>query len=114
MVVYWTFGSVFIVMDLFKWPKWSQKYKVQPGTNEDFDLKALLPVIFFHSLMQCILISLLIFEKKLVRRVVLNQIFCNIPVMTATYFIRKSRGLPDIATLPTLNKVYKFMILKFE
>ena len=41
MVAYWTFGSIFIVMDLFKWPKWSQKYKVQPGTNEDFDFTKL-------------------------------------------------------------------------
>ena len=39
--VFWIFGSMFIVLDLFKWPKWTQKYKMQPGTNKDFDLKTL-------------------------------------------------------------------------
>ena len=36
---------------------------------------------------------------------VFNQIVCNIPMMTAVYFIMQSRGLPDVETLPTLNKV---------
>ena len=46
--LYWILGLAFLAIDVFKWPKWTQKYKVQPGTNEIIDKKRLFTIIIFY------------------------------------------------------------------
>jgi len=44
VILYWTLGLAFVALDVFNWPRWIRKYKVQPGTNEPADTKRVLEV----------------------------------------------------------------------
>ena len=55
LVVYWTVGTLYLLLDVFNRPQFLRKYKVQPGTNEPVELHRLGPVInhfFFISISQ--------------------------------------------------------------
>ena len=41
LFLYWTFGMIYVFLDVFNWPKSFRKYKVQPGTNEPVDKRKL-------------------------------------------------------------------------
>lgn len=43
-LVYWFFGSLYILMDLTNKPTILRRYKTQPGTNEPVDKKKLAKV----------------------------------------------------------------------
>jgi methylsterol monooxygenase len=42
IAVYWTFGSLYTLLDITNKPAVLRKYKVQPGTNEPVETKRLM------------------------------------------------------------------------
>ena len=42
--LYWTLGSIYLLMNLTGFPKCMRQYKTQPGTNEPIDRKRLFGV----------------------------------------------------------------------
>lgn len=52
LVVYWTVGTLYLLLDVFNRPQFLRKYKVQPGTNEPVELHRLGPVINHFFLYQ--------------------------------------------------------------
>ena len=45
IVVYWTFGAIYTLLDITNKPAVLRRYKIQPGTNEPVDTKRLMKVI---------------------------------------------------------------------
>ena len=52
ITLYWTFGTLYVLMDLFGWPQWMRKYKLQPGTNEPVDQGRLVSVTLVFMAIQ--------------------------------------------------------------
>ena len=44
VLLYWTVGPLYILLDIFNGPQWLRKYKIQPGTNEPVDMNRLMRV----------------------------------------------------------------------
>lgn len=81
---YWFIGGIFLFFDLTEWPKSFQKYKVQQGTNEPIDKKMLWATI------------------KIVLR---NQIFITLPLLFASYWVKKSKGITmNLFAVPTFER----------
>lgn len=40
-IPFWSFGILFMFVDYYNWPRWTRKYKLQPGTHEPVDLNRL-------------------------------------------------------------------------
>ena len=40
-IPFWSFGFMFMFVDYYNWPRWTRKYKLQPGTHEPLDLNRL-------------------------------------------------------------------------
>lgn len=102
--VYWALGLAFVPLDIFNWPKWTRKYKVQPGTNEPVDTQRLLSVCF---------VIVLVYETNLIDRnlylqaagqVLFNQIVVGLPLSVVGYYLNRGS---DIATLPTFKRVFR-------
>ncbi|XP_065342993.1 fatty acid hydroxylase domain-containing protein 2-like [Cloeon dipterum] len=91
MAIYWGLGFGYILMDLSKWPKFLQKYKIRPGTNEPFDVSK-----FIRGVLQSLF----------------NQIVVGIPVAYFAYKLMLWRGMPPIRVLPTFQRLL-FDLLAF-
>lgn len=84
MLVYWTVGGIFTLLDLFNKPEALRRYKTQPGTNEPVDKEKL---------------------KKVIYQVLFNQIVVGIPFSYLSYLLVQWRGVPPIRELPTFHWV---------
>ncbi|KAF2881732.1 hypothetical protein ILUMI_24429 [Ignelater luminosus] len=84
VVVYWSLGLVFTLLDIFNKPSGVMKYKVQPGMNEPVDTKKLLKVI-----------GLVLF----------NQFVTPLPIGAFKYKAMQWRGYPSFRELPTFHWV---------
>lgn len=82
--VYWSFGSLFLLMDLTGLPAVFRKYKVQPGTNEPVNIKKLF---------------------KLVAVVHFNQLLLGPASMWVAYYLMQWRGFDATPSLPTFHYV---------
>lgn len=47
LVVYWTFGGIYTILDVTNKPDALRRYKIQPGTNEPVKTKRLIEVGLF-------------------------------------------------------------------
>lgn len=107
---YWIVGSIYIFMDFLNYPRWTRKYKIQPGTNEPVDTNKLLTVgyniqarvnkaraylnnFFFLA---CFLLM------QAIGNVLFNQIILGIPITMLCFWIAPN---PAIYTLPSINRV---------
>lgn len=69
---YWFFGGMFVLLDITLWPRFLRKYKIQAGANEPIDQKDLM---------------------KIIRVILINQIFISVPLSYIGYMIKQSRGI---------------------
>lgn len=83
-LVYWTFGSLYIFLDITNRPKFLRKYKVQPETNEPVDRQRLIYVI---------------------KTVLINQFLVGVPLTVLSYRAMTSRGFAPIRQLPSFPSV---------
>jgi len=85
LVVYWTVGTLYLLLDVFNRPQFLRKYKVQPGTNEPVELHRLGPVF---------------------GRVIFNQICLGIPTLMVGYkAIKYVNWVQPVHILPNLPRV---------
>lgn len=83
-VVYWLFGGIYTILDVTNRPAGLRRYKIQPGTNEPVDTRALLKVIV---------------------QVLFNQVVVGLPVVYLSYYLMEWRGYPQVRELPTFHWV---------
>lgn len=83
-LIYWVFGAIYTLMDIFNRPKFLRRYKIQPNTNEPVDTKKLIKVIM---------------------SVICNQIFVGIPFAIFSFYAMKLRGMQPVHELPTFHYV---------
>ena len=83
-VVYWLFGGIYTLLDITNRPVALRRYKIQPGTNEPVDSKALM---------------------KVIAQVLFNQIVVGLPVVYCSYHLMLWRGFPPVRELPTFHWV---------
>lgn len=102
--VYWILGLAFVPLDLYNWPKWTRKYKVQPGTNEPVDTQRLLSVCFVILLVYENLTdwNFEIFLPQAAGQVLFNQFAVSLPLSVVGYYLKRGS---DVATLPTFSRV---------
>lgn len=93
LTVFFTIGSIYAYVDRTNWPKWTRKYKVQPGTNEPVD-----PAKF----------------RKMIKTVVFNMVVLNFFGLVFSHYLYKWRqeAFPplfysswDIKSLPEFHWV---------
>ncbi|XP_047111439.1 fatty acid hydroxylase domain-containing protein 2 isoform X1 [Schistocerca piceifrons] len=84
IVVYWTFGGIYTILDITNKPSVIRRYKIQPGTNEPVDTKRLMKVIGW---------------------VVFNQVVVGLPTAFLSYLLMQWRGFPSLRELPTFHWV---------
>lgn len=83
-VVYWVVGGIYTFLDVTNRPAALRRYKIQPGTNEPVDTRALCKVIV---------------------QVLFNQIVVGLPVIYMSYYLMEWRGYPPVRELPTFHWV---------
>ena len=44
MVTYWLFGFLYLLVDIYQWPRWLYACKIQPEANNSIQFSKLLPV----------------------------------------------------------------------
>ncbi|XP_045032888.1 fatty acid hydroxylase domain-containing protein 2 [Daphnia magna] len=92
-VPFWSVGGMFMFMDYFNWPKWTRKYKIQPGINEPIDLNKLI---------------------ETVKVVLINQWAIANPLLLVSYLLKKmTNTMPGIYELPTLERFLIEMTVLF-
>ncbi|XP_015600620.1 fatty acid hydroxylase domain-containing protein 2 isoform X2 [Cephus cinctus] len=84
LVVYWTFGGIYTILDITNRPAALRRYKIQPGTNEPVDTRDLF---------------------KVIGQVLFNQIVVGLPFAYCSYRFMKWRGYPSVRELPTFHWV---------
>lgn len=84
-LTYWVFGGIYIILDMTLKPEFLRKYKIQDQTNEPLDKKLLM---------------------KVVKVVLFNQIFINVPFAYIGYLIKKSKGFNELLKdVPNFDRV---------
>lgn len=81
-VVYWLFGGIYTILDITNRPSALRRYKIQPGTNEPVDRRALF---------------------KVIAQVLFNQFVVGLPVVYCSYLLMEWRGYPPMRELPTFH-----------
>lgn len=102
MLVYWSLGSVYTLLDLTNWPQFVRKYKVQPGTNEPVEGNKLIKVSFKYTILSSALIN---YYLQGILTGIFNQIVVGIPVSYLAFSVMKWRGMPPARELPTFHRV---------
>ncbi|XP_046641130.1 fatty acid hydroxylase domain-containing protein 2-like [Daphnia pulicaria] len=83
-IPFWSFGILFMFVDYYNWPRWTRKYKLQPGTHEPVDLNRL---------------------KETIQVVLINQWSVSFPLLISSYFMKKfTNTMPVIDDLPSLQR----------
>jgi fatty acid hydroxylase domain-containing protein 2 len=83
-LLYWLIGFTFLFFDLTNKPVCIRRYKIQPGTNEPVDR---------HRL------------YKVLMQVAFNECIVGLVMAMNGFKMLEARGLPDIRTLPTFQRV---------
>lgn len=84
IVLYWTVGALFIILDVTNKPEFFRKYKTQPEAHVPLDKWKL----FTASL-----------------RVLFNQTFVGIPYSYVLFELSKVVGMPDLRVVPSFPKL---------
>jgi len=86
VLLYWTVGPLYILLDIFNGPQWLRKYKIQPGTNEPVDMNRLMRVI---------------------GQVLFNQIVLGTPTVWLAYLwgIKPLGRMQPVHVLPDFSRV---------
>ena len=104
MALYWTIGSVYIIMDWLNWPQWLRKYKVQPGTNQPVDTRQLFNVIYIF-VKYYIILNYNIHSSQVIGQALFNQI-CVGFFSASLYWLVRPKELDIIhCQLPSLPRV---------
>ncbi|XP_068220553.1 fatty acid hydroxylase domain-containing protein 2-like [Palaemon carinicauda] len=82
--VYWGVGTLYLLLDVTSLHSFAKRYKMQPGTNEPPQFRALLKTFGLVSF---------------------NQIFAGVPFMSAGYYLLQVRGYDRSQQLPTFHWV---------
>lgn len=93
LFLHWILALLFLYVDLTGRPKWILKYKVQ-------DQKASYPVDKQRM-------------KAVIKQVIFNHLFVQIPGVTLHTLLRESRGYDSSRTLPTFNRFVVDFIVFF-
>ncbi|XP_057376840.1 fatty acid hydroxylase domain-containing protein 2-like isoform X1 [Daphnia carinata] len=85
-IPFWSGGLFFMFLDYYNWPKWTRKYKLQPGTHEPIDLNRL---------------------KETIKVVLINQWSVSVPLLVFSYFLKKmTNTMPVFGELPSLQRFF--------
>jgi fatty acid hydroxylase domain-containing protein 2 len=84
IILYWSVGFLFIIMDITNKPSFFRKYKTQPEAHVPLDLSK-----FFTASMRC----------------VFNQTIVGIPVSMGLYRLSQAVGTPGLRETPTFAKL---------
>lgn len=84
IILYWTVGALFIVMDITNKPSFFRKYKTQPEEHLPLNKGK-----FFKASLRCLF----------------NQTVVGIPVTYFFYYLGKTAGLLNIRDVPTFQKL---------
>lgn len=85
IIVYWTFGGLFTLMDVTLSPKALRRYKVQPQTNEPVDKAKLIDAL---------------------KVVLFNQFIVQIPLAYVAYLLKKLKGFQEnFREVPSFERV---------
>lgn len=84
MILYWTIGSLYTMLDVTNRPAFMRRFKVQPGTNEPVDKDRL---------------------RRVIRQVIFNQIFTGLPMLYVLYHTLSPQTPELIRKLPTFTTV---------
>lgn len=106
ILLFWSVGLLYLIIDIFAWPKWMARYKVQPKAILDKKmLRSVRPSInsqgklFFlnwHRYSQLITVTLY------------NQLFVAIPFSLLGYYVLKFQGTsPPIRELPSFFRLVR-------
>lgn len=83
--LYWVVGSIYMLMDIYNWPQWIRKYKVQPKVNEPVDTTRLF---------------------KALKQVLFNQLFVTLPMSIVSFYLMKWGDLlRPVHVLPSFHEV---------
>lgn len=84
MVLYWSVGALFILMDVTNKPAFFRKYKTQPEAHVPLDVGK-----YFKASMRCLF----------------NQTVVSIPFTILIYKLGETLDRPDIRLVPTFQKL---------
>ncbi|XP_055601924.1 fatty acid hydroxylase domain-containing protein 2-like isoform X2 [Uranotaenia lowii] len=87
---YWLMGAVFVLINLTGRPKFLRKFKVQPGVNDPISVADL---------------------KKIVKKILFNQIVIGLPLTYFGYHFSMKGQLPNVRELPSLFTVVRDLIV---
>lgn len=104
IIVYWSVGIIYTLLDIYNKPDAVRRYKVQPGTNEPVDMKKLIKVC---TSCFCFKNSILIDKicAQVIKQVIVNQTVITIPTLYVIYKLIEMRGIYSYRELPTLKNV---------
>lgn len=89
--VYWFVGGIFTLMDMTLSPKSLRKYKVQPGTNEPVNRKALIDAV---------------------KTILFNQLIVGVVVASVGYYIKKLKGFNEnFREVPSFGRVFLDLVV---
>lgn len=82
IILYWTVGAAFIIMDITNKPSFFRKYKTQPEAHVPLDKTR-----FFHATLRCLF----------------NQFVVGIPMTILFFHVGQKFGTPDLRVVPSFT-----------
>lgn len=102
-IIYWIFGTLYLIMDITKKPYFLQKYKMNRDNEANIDWP-MMKIVNVCGTIILIYLNDFIYNFQLLIQVCFNQIVVGIIFAAITFPLLTLRGAPDLRAIPTISE----------